>query len=96
MSSIIHEKITRFFFWMKIIKKQDHAQKEEQSSSEQPKNFFRELEIEFLLHELKDPIAVIETGVRTLLEKREKFGSLTPRQEITLKRILRKSIKTKK
>ena len=53
--------------------------------------FFREVEIEFLIHELKDPIAVIETGVRTLLEKKEKFGPLTPRQDKILKRTLRNS-----
>jgi two-component system, OmpR family, sensor kinase len=53
--------------------------------------FFREVEIEFLVHELKDPIAVIETGVRTILEKTEKFGPLTPRQKKILKRTLRNS-----
>jgi len=57
--------------------------------------FFREVEIEFLVHELKDPIAVIETGVRTILEKKEKFGSLTPRQEKILKRTLRNSNKAR-
>ncbi|MGA9538309.1 MAG: HAMP domain-containing sensor histidine kinase [Desulfobacterales bacterium] len=57
--------------------------------------FFREVEIEFLIHELKDPIAVIETGVRTILEKKEKFGPLTPRQEKILKRTLRNSNKAR-
>jgi len=58
-------------------------------------HFFREVEIEFLIHELKDPIAVIETGVRTILEKKEKFGPLTPRQEKILKRTLRNSNKAR-
>jgi len=53
--------------------------------------FFREVDIEFLIHELKAPIAVIETGVRTILEKKDKFGPLTPRQEKILKRTLRNS-----
>lgn len=57
--------------------------------------FFREVEIEFLIHELKDPLAVIETGVRTLLEKKDKFGPLTPRQEKILKRTLRNSNKAR-
>lgn len=57
--------------------------------------FFREVEIEFLIHELKDPLAVIETGLRTLLEKKDKFGPLTPRQEKTLKRTLRNSSKAR-
>ncbi len=52
-------------------------------------NFFREIEIQFLIHELKDPIAIIETGLRTLLEKKDKVGPLTERQENTLKRTLR-------
>ncbi len=57
--------------------------------------FFREVEIEFLIHELKDPVAVIETGLRTLLEKTEKFGPLTARQEKILKRTLRNSYKAR-
>ncbi len=57
--------------------------------------FFRELQIEFLIHELKDPVSVIETGIRTLLEKREKYGDLSPRQEKTLKRTLRNSQKVR-
>ncbi len=55
--------------------------------------FFREVNVEFLIHELKDPLSVIETAMRTLLEKREKFGPLSPRQEKTLKRALRNSRK---
>jgi signal transduction histidine kinase len=51
--------------------------------------FFREVDIEFLVHELKDPVAVIETGLRTLLERQERFGELTPRQQKILERNLR-------
>lgn len=58
-------------------------------------NFFRELEIEFLLHELKDPISIIETGMRALLEKREKYGPLSPRQEKTLNRAFRNTKKVR-
>ncbi|MBD3309011.1 hypothetical protein GF339_21545 [candidate division KSB3 bacterium] len=58
-------------------------------------HFFRELEIEFLIHELKDPIAIIETGMRALLEKRDKYGPLSPRQEKTLKRTLRNTRKAR-
>jgi len=57
-------------------------------SSEQ---FFDDINIEFLIHELKGPIAIIETGVRTLLDKQEKFGPLAPRQERILKRVLKNS-----
>jgi two-component system, OmpR family, sensor kinase len=51
--------------------------------------FFQDLDVEFLIHELKDPIAVIETGARTLLEKQDKMGTLSPRQEKTVKRVIR-------
>ena len=73
-----------------------HQQDQElQAAADAPDQFFRELEIQFLIHELKDPIAIIETGLRTLLEKREKFGPLSPKQENTLKRTLRNTKKTR-
>lgn len=58
-------------------------------------DFFRELQIEFLIHELKGPVSVAETGIRTLLEQREKYGPLSARQEKTLKRALRNVRKTR-
>jgi signal transduction histidine kinase len=68
---------------------------EEQEITERPEEFFREIEIQFLIHELKDPIAIVETGLRTLLEKQEKFGPLNPRQANTLKRTLRNTKKAR-
>lgn len=69
--------------------------KDKQPELDSPQHFFREIEVEFLIHELKDPVAIIETGVRTLLEKRDKFGALSSRQEKTLKRVLRNSNKAR-
>ena len=66
-----------------------------QENSGSPDQFFREIEIQFLIHELKDPISIIETGLRTLLEKKEKFGPLAPKQENTLKRTLRNTKKAR-
>jgi len=66
-----------------------------QEQLETPEQFFREIEIQFLIHELKDPIAIIETGLRTLLEKQEKFGPLSAKQQNTLKRTLRNSKKAR-
>ena len=70
------------------------------SPGEEKKNlsapFFQEVDMEFLIHELKSPLAVIETGMRTLLTKQEKFGALSPKQAKTLKRALRNSIKARK
>jgi signal transduction histidine kinase len=57
--------------------------------------FFNDIHVEFIIHELKDPISVIETAVRMLLEKKDKYGLLTDRQEKTLKRALRNSIKAR-
>jgi signal transduction histidine kinase len=71
----------------------DNWHKENQGGTNSSGNFFRELEIEFLIHELKDPLSIIETGTRTLLEKQEKYGPLSSRQEKTLKRTLRNTKK---
>ena len=57
--------------------------------------FFRDINVEFLIHELKDPISVIETAIRMLLEKPDKYGLLTDRQQRTLKRALRNSKKAR-
>ena len=55
--------------------------------------FFQEISIEFLIHELKDPISIIETGLRTVLEKQEQYGALTAKQANTLTRSLRNTRK---
>ncbi len=68
---------------------------EEPETTDRPEQFFREIEIQFLIHELKDPISIVETGLRTLLEKKEKFGPLLPKQENTLKRTLRNTQKAR-
>ncbi|MFO7667447.1 MAG: HAMP domain-containing sensor histidine kinase [Desulfobacterales bacterium] len=65
----------------------------EKSETENQDHLFREIQIEFLIHELKDPIAVIDAGARLLLENRDKCGALTARQEKVLQRILRSAKK---
>ncbi len=60
-----------------------------------PETFFREIQVEFLIHEMKDPLSVVETGLRSLLERRQKYGDLTPRQEKTLIRSLRNTRKAR-
>jgi two-component system OmpR family sensor kinase len=47
------------------------------------------IKIDFLIHDLKVPIAVIEAGIISLLNRREKYGSLTEQQEKVLRRALR-------
>ena len=56
---------------------------------DEKRSFFQDLSVEFLVHELKDPLAVAETGVRALLEKADRYGSLSPKQRRTLERVLR-------
>ena len=60
---------------------------------DQAERFFNDIKIEFLIHELKDPVAVIETALRSLVERKERYGDLTGRQERTLQRALRSSKK---
>ncbi len=57
--------------------------------------FLRELEVGFVVHELKGPLAVIETGLRALLERTDAYGPLSPRQEKTLRRLLRSTLKSR-
>lgn len=60
-----------------------------------PDHFFRELHMEFLIHELKDPLAVAEAGIRSLLERQDKFGTLSIQQEQVLRRTLRGTLKSR-
>jgi len=47
------------------------------------------IKIDLLIHDLKVPLAVVETGITSLLQRREKYGSLTEKQEKSLERALR-------
>jgi len=52
-------------------------------------DFFRALDTQLLVHELKGPLSLIEAAARTLIEQAGRTGPLTERQEKTVKRILR-------
>ncbi|MEW5909272.1 MAG: HAMP domain-containing sensor histidine kinase [Thermodesulfobacteriota bacterium] len=76
--------------------KNDPQQQNNQGKSfDTPQHFFREIEIQFLIHEMKDPLSIIETGLRTLLDRKDKFGGLSAPQEKTLKRTLRNAVKAR-
>ncbi len=47
------------------------------------------IKLELLIHDLKVPLAVIETGVKALLDRRDSYGPLTRRQQRVLERALR-------
>jgi two-component system, OmpR family, sensor kinase len=56
-------------------------------------DFFRALDTQLLVHELKGPFILIEAATRTLIEQTARLGPLTERQEKTLKRILRGALR---
>ena len=55
----------------------------------------RKLKFELLVHDLKGPLAVIETGLLSLLQKEDKYGPLTEKQHKVLERALRNTKITK-
>lgn len=63
------------------------------SPDEDSRSFFRELDTQLLVHELKNPLALIEATTRTLLEHRSRLGPLTERQERALRRVLRGAVR---
>ena len=58
-------------------------------------DFFRALDTQLLVHELKGPLSLIEAAARILIEQAGRMGPLTERQEKTIKRILRGSLRGK-
>lgn len=46
-----------------------------------------------LIHDLKNPVNIIESGARSLLDKSDRYGSLTPKQEKVVRRMLRNALK---
>lgn len=46
-----------------------------------------------LVHDLKNPVNIIETGARSLLEKQDRYGKLSPSQEKVIRRMLRNALK---
>lgn len=46
-----------------------------------------------LVHDLKNPVNIIETGARSLLENQERYGLLSAKQEKVVRRILRNALR---
>jgi len=53
------------------------------------------IKFDLFIHDLKVPLAVIEAGVISLLEREDKYGSLTDKQIKVLQRVLRNTKMTK-
>ena len=49
----------------------------------------KRLKTELMIHDLKNPLAVIEAGINSLIEREEKYGPITEKQLNVLKRTLR-------
>ena len=49
----------------------------------------KRIKTDLLIHDLKVPLAVVETGIISLLQRREKYGPITEKQEKVLSRALR-------
>lgn len=54
------------------------------------------IKLEFLIHDLKVPLAVIEAGISSLIQKRDKYGPLTEKQMKVLERAWRNTIVTQR
>jgi two-component system OmpR family sensor kinase len=54
------------------------------------------IKFEFLVHDLKVPLAVIEAGILSLLQKQDKYGELNDKQVKILERALRNTIVTRR
>ncbi len=65
----------------------------ESDSTDEPENaaltFFQEVNIEFLIHELKDPLSVIETNAQMLLKQKGSEEKKQKMRQRSLQRILR-------
>ncbi len=46
-----------------------------------------------LVHDLKNPVNIIETGAKSLLDKQDRYGSLNQKQEKVIRRMLRNALK---
>lgn len=49
----------------------------------------KEIKIDLVVHDLKSPLAVVQTGIESLLNFQDVYGALSAKQERILKRILR-------
>jgi two-component system OmpR family sensor kinase len=57
--------------------------------------FFSDIDVEFLVHELKTPLSIVDTALHMLLKKPDRYGPLMDRQRKILERALRNSRKAR-
>ncbi|MFO8164096.1 MAG: hypothetical protein R6T98_06135 [Desulfatiglandales bacterium] len=49
----------------------------------------KRIKIDLLIHDLKVPLAVVETGISSLLQRKNKYGPVSENQEKVLMRVMR-------
>mgnify|MGYP001546486596 CR=1 FL=1 len=54
------------------------------------------IKTELLVHDLKVPISVIDAGAKSLLNRQDVYGELTPKQEKVIRRIIRNTLSTQR
>jgi len=77
------------------MKKLQQPSSDKKQTTDSNQLFFREVDIEYLIHELKDPISIIESNMKVLLNKKDHYGPLSDIQERLVRRTLRSSQKTR-
>ncbi len=55
----------------------------------------KHIQTSHLVHDLKNPVNIIESGARSLLDKQDRYGPLTSKQEKVIRRLLRNALKMK-
>ncbi|HMK36353.1 MAG TPA: sensor histidine kinase [Desulfomonilaceae bacterium] len=53
----------------------------------------KNIQTSHLVHDLKNPVNIIETGARSLLDKQDRYGMLSASQEKVIRRMLRNALK---
>lgn len=53
----------------------------------------KHIQTSHLVHDLKNPVNIIETSARSLLDKQAMYGMLSPKQERIIQRMLRNALK---
>jgi two-component system, OmpR family, sensor kinase len=71
-----------------LIQTKVSAPNNQENKEDSPKRRER-IKIDLLIHDLKVPLAVIQAGLTSMLERRDKYGPLTELQEKVLTRTLR-------
>lgn len=71
------------------------SKEDEPGALEEEQRFFRQLNVEFLIHELKDPLSVIETNARLLIDLHSSDIVRSGRTMKGLQRILRSTQKAR-